>query len=155
MSIDTLVLDCVRKGSSYSEKGKSVSIAKRSDESVLLFHTDNAAARSVLGIARSCDVTFLYMRHLSRPVLLFCELKGRNVADAAEQIESTLVAIRGIIQRTIRRDFPRNGDVRAVVVRSGSAPNNQSAIQERFWRRTGVRLQFARERADLRQFVVP
>jgi hypothetical protein len=155
MTLDKLIVDCIESGASYSEKGKSVAISKRVDELVLVFQTDNAIARAILGITRSCDVTFLYMRHRSRPLLFFCELKGRNIRDAAQQITSTLLAMRRMIQTTVSRDFPRNQDLRAVIVRSGSAPHNQSAIQEQFLKDTGVRLQFARERADLRQFVLP
>lgn len=153
MSIERLLFDCIQQGTSYSEQGKSVSIARRKNELILLFQTDNDVARFVLGITRSCDVTFFYMRHRQRPILVFCELKGRNVSDAADQISSTLVAIRTILQQTVTRDFPRNEDIRALIVRTGSAPHNQTAIQESFFRRTGVELQFARTNADVRNYL--
>ena len=153
MNIDKLIVDCIKSGTSYAEKGKSVSIKKEHDELVLVFQTDNAVVRSVLGIARSCDVTFVYMRHRRRPILIFCELKGRNVDDAAEQVQSTLTAVRRAVKNIIAADFPQNGDIRALIVRTGSAPHNQGAIQDKFQRETGVRLQFARERADLRSYL--
>jgi hypothetical protein len=153
MSIERLISSCIQPGTAYSEQGKSVSIARRGNEFVLLFQTDNDVARSVLGITRSCDVTFFYMRHQERPILVFCELKGRNVSDAADQISSTLLAVRTILRQIIGRGFPQNGDIRALVVRTGSAPHNQSAIQESFFRRTGVELLFARNEADLRDYL--
>ena len=153
MSIDRLIADCIKSGSSYREKGKSVSIAKARDELVFVFHTDNTTARSVLQIARSCDVTFVYMKHRRRPILIFCELKGRQIDDAADQIQSTLLSVRRALREAINRNFPDDPDLRALVIRSGTAPHNQSAIQERFFRQTGVRLQFAREHADLREHI--
>jgi hypothetical protein len=153
MSVDILISSCIQPGTSYSEKGRSASIAKGNDETVLLFKTDCDIVRRVLSINRACDIAFLYMKHRTRPILLFVELKGKNINDAAEQIKTTMQAISNIIRNTIHPRFPEKRDVRAIVVRSGSAPQNQFEIQEKFFRETGVRLQFAREKADLRQFI--
>jgi len=43
--------------------------------------------------------------------------------------------------------------MRAVVVRSGSAPKSQAQTQERFYNTTGIRLNIEREEVDLRKFV--
>ena len=88
-------------------------------------------------------------------VLAAPRLKGRDVRGAAEQIASTLGAVRPIIRAEVARDFPQDQDLRALIVRSGSAPNTQAAVQERFFRDTGVRLQVARETANLRAFIGP
>ena len=139
---------------SLSERGKSVSIARRNNEIILLFSTDTELARNVLGVARLCDAVFLYMEYLSRPILIFVELKGKNIKDAAEQLSSTIRAVRAILNRSIKRNFPEHGDLRAIVVRAGSAPQNQQEIAERFFKETGVRLHLVRERADLRDFLI-
>jgi hypothetical protein len=153
MSIDLLALSCLQQGTSVSEQGKRAAIAKRANEVVLLFRTDCGNVRRILGIQRVCDATFMYMRHRGRPLLLFVELKGRNVSDAAEQISSTMQAIRNVIRDTVTPNFPQAADMRAIVVRSGNAPQGQGALQEKFFKATGVKLQFAREVADLRDYL--
>jgi hypothetical protein len=153
VSLDRFIWSLLQKATSIPGKGDSrASIQRREGELVLVFDTDNATAREILGISKCCDAVFLYMVSRSRPVLLFVELKGKDVATAAEQITSTMQAIRKIVNKTIYSDFPKSSDMRAVVVRSGPAPQDQSRIQSKFFGATEVRLQFARK-PDLRDFL--
>jgi hypothetical protein len=152
MSIERLI-SCLQPGTSLSEQGKTVSITRRNNEIVLMFATDSQLVRDVLNVARVCDAVFLYMQYLSRPILIFVELKGKNVKDAADQISSTIRGVRTLLNRSVRRNFPERADLRAVVVRSGSAPQNQQEIVERFLKETGVRLYLVRERGDLRNYL--
>ncbi len=152
MSINRLI-SCLQTGTSVSERGKSASLTRRNNEIVLMFSTDSEVVRAVLGVARVCDAVFLHMQHLGRPVLIFVELKGKNVRDAADQISSTIRGVRSLINQSIRRNFPQSGDLRAVIVRSGSAPHNEQQVIDRFWRETGIRLHLVRERADLRKYL--
>lgn len=153
MSIDAVVASCLIRGTSFSEKAKSVAIRKRTDEIVMAFRTDSPEFRGITNVQRASDVAFLYMRHLGRPVLLFVELKGSDISHAADQLQATIEAVRKLIRNTVHSSYPECSDVRAIIVRSGSAPANQTLIQERFYKATGVRLRFARDKADLRDFV--
>src|SRR5437868_1197511 len=99
MSINRLI-SCLQTGTSFSEQGKSVSIMRRNNEIVLMFATDSQLVRDVLGVARVCDAVFVYMQYLSRPILIFVELKGKNIKDAADQINSTIRGARSLLNRS-------------------------------------------------------
>jgi hypothetical protein len=149
----SLLLACLQSGTSIKERGNRASIGASDGEIVLVFRTDTDLLRKNLGIAKVCDAAFFYMQYGERPILFFVELKGKNVREAAEQIVSTMKALGGLLRTVGGGDFPKPGDMRAVVVRSGAAPQDQSKIQDMFWKKTSVTLYFARENADLRRFI--
>jgi hypothetical protein len=153
MSLDRLICSCLKPGTSFTEKGKTVTIAKRDDETILMFRTDSEIAKKILQIPRACDITYFYMRHRQRPKLLFVELKGKDIGEAGEQLRITIQRLRELIRAQTHPNFPQNIDIRAIAVRTGSAPHAQSKIQELFLRQTGVPLQFARVEAQLRDFL--
>lgn len=147
------VLSTLQNGLAMNEKGKRAALALRAGESAYLFRLDNESSRTNLGLQRVCDGVFVHWLHGQRPKLIFVELKGTDIQHGATQLAATLRAVqRSLNERTGNR-FPAKGDIRACIVRSGSAPHGQTRIQETFYRDTGVALLFARNTLDVRSLV--
>jgi hypothetical protein len=155
MKFEKIVHSCLSDRTSLSEEGKSASIARRNDETILMFLTDSDVVRRELGIKRACDAVFVYIRQRARPILLFIELKGSDIQGAADQIRFTAEGVRKLVNSDFSTTFPNPDDMRAVVVFSGSAPRSQAEILERFERDTGFTLRLVRETADLRKHLQP
>ena len=82
-------------GTSFKERGVSVSIKSKKDETFIFFHLDsdnNRRLRKYLGIgdtSRICDLLIYYFnKHDDKPSICLVELKGEKVSDAIPQIES-------------------------------------------------------------------
>jgi len=140
-------------GTHFDEKGKSVRIKPEGGETILVFKTDSDAFRKEFRVGRASDVLFLVQRPRARPRLLFVELKGTHIGDAADQLKETVAAVSRSLQQRLGLEYPTPADMTAIVVRGGSAPTNQQDIQERFYKATKLRLNIEREAVDLRKYL--
>jgi len=116
---NVLLCSCLVPGAtSLGEKGKSLALQHRSDETILVFKTDCDAFRTgVIGDRDSttCDGLILVISKDNGSTILLVELKGTDLDHAVKQLETTL--------NVIRKKLPAGFDVmfRAVVVASGTA----------------------------------
>ena len=107
MPFSFLLWNCLVPGAtSVSESGVSANLQRGSDESVLAFRIDTDGFRKRFNLsnpARVCDALFFYKVKESDPLLMFVELKGRDVAGAIQQLEQTL--------STVRRELEQRGEL--------------------------------------------
>lgn len=112
------LLKCAVQGTSSKEQGKSVSVKPTQGETVLLFRSDSAEFRQCIGALQdsiACDIMVFY--HSSqKTVICFVELKGRDVADGYEQLETTYKQFRQVLGDTAKNI------VWCGVVRTSSSP---------------------------------
>lgn len=82
---------------SHKEDGVEVRLQPQSGETVLFFHIDdqsnpNCKLKKLLGLdqkgEKMCDLIVFYAKDSTR-VICFVELKGKNIADAKEQVTNT------------------------------------------------------------------
>lgn len=147
MPFDFLVWECLVPGqTSIAERGTGTSarIKPLGGECVLTFGIDNQAFRGEFNVNRVCDALFFYKIEAKSPVLLFVELKGADIASAAEQVGQALQAV--------RRALPRDADYRAVVVTRRKAPTRSDALWRRFFEDYGVELRISRD-GNLRPYL--
>ena len=145
MPFNFLLWECLIPGkTSISESGQSARIDPHGGECVLAFELDNQKFRDRFGVGRVCDALFFYRRDQERPVLLFVELKGTDIAKAAEQLGQSLRAVKDTLQR--------NAQYRAVVVSRGRAPARKDPLCRQFFQQHQVELKISRD-GDLRRFL--
>jgi hypothetical protein len=94
-----LFRECLQKGTSVSESGRSASLDRRPGECVLLFKTDCPRFRSVFGVGDRplSDAVFYYKAAAgadTQQALIFVELKGTDVAHALEQLRTAVEVVR-------------------------------------------------------------
>jgi hypothetical protein len=152
MSFHSVVAACLHPGTAAKEKGKSVRIDLKKDETVLLFRTDSNEAKAYLGIKTASDFVYFYMKDQHTPKLVFVELKGSDLAKAAEQLQATIGAVRDLLAKRVGA-LAKSLRVDAVVVFSGSAPKSLDDVQRQFRKVTGVSLRTQRESLDIRAFI--
>jgi hypothetical protein len=128
MSFHSVVAACLHPGTAAKEKGKSVRIDLKKDETVLLFRTDSNEAKAYLGIKTASDFVYFYMKDQHTPKLVFVELKGSDLAKAAEQLQATIGAGWGT------REIIASGRGRRVFrFRAKVARRRTEAVQESNW----------------------
>ncbi len=123
---------------SHWEGGRGVNAKRTNDTHVKLFRSDTAEFRAKFGNRKSCDCIFLIEKAKTRR-LIFVELKGRNVEEAAEQLLQTVLAV--------QRQLPagcRDSTMREVIVAGREAPPaaERPKLQKDFQRKTGLVLSF-------------
>src|SRR5262245_32924662 len=98
MAIEALLWFCLDHGTSVAEERIELSIARRRDETILLFRTDSEKFRTHFyapdGPQKACDALFFYKYADKPPVLVFVELKGANLAHALDQLKETIGAVK-------------------------------------------------------------
>lgn len=111
MPLNTLFAHCLLPGrTAYAEQKSNkqdtgIRVPPQSGEAVLLFNIDDQTnpscrLRSALNIQGGlCDCLVLYKGSEGRPVLCLVELKGSDVASAAEQLANTQRALLGALKR--------------------------------------------------------
>jgi hypothetical protein len=155
MTIDCLIQSCYRHGITHAkENKKEITIARRQDEMIFLFHTDNAPLRKILKVSMGSDFLFLY-RDLSAggPFhFIFVELKGVDVRHAIDQLREMIKAIqREVIDRL---DSGILRKISALVVCSSCHPNKISSELKAFKRETKAKIYFkSANRVDLRDLL--
>jgi len=119
MPLDVIaLLKCAVRGTSSHEQGKSVSVKPTQGETVLLFRSDSAEFRRCTNVSaesRACDFMVFY-HSPQKTVICFVELKGRDVADGYEQLETTYKQFRQVLGDTDKNIVWRG------VVRTSSSP---------------------------------
>lgn len=147
MPFETLERHCRLPSTHFTEQGKTVSLEPEQDETVRFFHIDNHAFRSYFQVANVCDLLIEYQRE-TFALLLFIELKGKNLRDAEQQIVGAVKAVRTCLEG--------QWALRALVVASGVSPKRAAAMQRRIKRATSVTLYFKslkRGTLSLRPFI--
>ena len=140
MAIEPLLWFCLDHGTSISEQRIELSIARRSGETILLFHTDSAAFREHFYLDGApqiaCDALFFYKYQDHPPVLIFVELKGANLAHALNQLKATIGPVKRRVEQVLR------GATRylALVVSDGAGPTTRKNKQREFEAQTQVDL---------------
>ena len=153
--LNILLWDCLEpRITSCAERGTSASIQKQPGETVLVFRTDSPEMRRAFGLQKACDRLFFFMKEQSAPKLVFVELKGTDVKRAAEQLEETIIKVRGVLG-AISSAFARNDNLHAVVVSQGGVPRELEKLQQNFRKRVGIPLKISRSPADLRKILDP
>jgi hypothetical protein len=96
LPFNTLILTCLHRGTSYSEKGIDVKIEPRTDEMVLFFIIDDQSnpkskLRQNLEIEGSiCDLlVYCAFRNSDEKIICLVELKGNDIDKAVRQIINT------------------------------------------------------------------
>ncbi len=92
MSLNVIgLLKCAMRGTSFGERGKSVSVEPEAGEIVLFFRSDSPDFRSCVGLTsveKACDIMVFYYKS-PKMVICFVELKGSEIEKAHEQIRET------------------------------------------------------------------
>jgi hypothetical protein len=156
MPTEFLCKSCQLPGTSYSERGKGVTIAPKPDEPVRFFHLDCVAFRNHYNLSQDavCDLLVEYGRRTTPPIDLFTELKGAGGIDHAKrQIVGAFVVLEK--ELLVCQDGVR---FRALIVTSASAPPNWPKLVSELRKvgfedvklRTGVK---GGRKIDLREFV--
>ena len=116
---------------------RSASFKPGKGERAWLFNSDSEDFRKHFRNRKSCDGIFLIETPTERR-LVFIELKGRNLEDAAEQLREALQAV----LKQLPPDCRKSTRPEVVVVR-GRAPPTQvvSKVLKEFQRKTGFILQ--------------
>ncbi|KYF52493.1 hypothetical protein BE04_06265 [Sorangium cellulosum] len=142
MPLNFLLWNALRTSdTSHGEAGKRVSLQREAGETVLVFHADTQEFRRRFGVTHACDAIFFYKRPPAPPLLLFVELKGKEIADGAIQLRETLLAVRRELAAALRDGAPRAEQLRAVIVCSGVAsPREHGRVRAEFERATSVPL---------------
>lgn len=154
MPFNFLLWNCLIPGAtSVSESGVSANLKRESDESVLAFRIDTDGFRKRFKLsngAKVCDALFFYKVKKSDPLLIFVELKGRDIPRAIQQLEQTL--------STFRRELEQRGELArrrvkcvAVVVTRRGVHRQTKRLQREFSQRD-VPLKFSKT-GDLRQLL--
>lgn len=120
MPFDVLESHCLLPGTTFTEHGKTVSLELRADERVRFFHIDNQPFRLHFQVTTVCDLLVEHHRQLSS-LLLFVELKGKNLRDAERQIVGAINAVRSCLEG--------QWTIRALVVASSVRPNVAATMQ--------------------------
>jgi hypothetical protein len=104
MSLDVLLLRCLRHGTSYTERKVPVTIQPQSGETILFFITDSDAFRQDLKVQGPvCDLVILYSQSdTQETVICLVELKGRDLRHAAEQIQNTYTTLIRSFEQSLR-----------------------------------------------------
>ncbi len=119
MPFNSLLLNCLEHGTSFTEK-ITVSVKPRTGETILFFSIDNATNKNCnfnkeFGGGRICDLLIFYKK--SDIMIVFVEIKGRNVKDALKQIKNTV--------NKLKKVNTKNKIIwKAVIVSHTSAPKN-------------------------------
>lgn len=90
MKFDRLLWQCLMPGEyEFTEEGITVRLPPEAKETVLMFKTDSDAFRDWQKGVKVCDLLFFYRGPaVSKPVLLFVELKGSDYEAAELQLEN-------------------------------------------------------------------
>lgn len=106
MPFNTLLLNCLKSGTSFSENGVGVSIRPQSNETTLFFSIDeqsnpNSTFRKDLSINGGlCDLIIFHVEHnIDERVFCFVELKGGDTKHAVEQVINTFDAVKAKINK--------------------------------------------------------
>lgn len=102
MPFNTLLLSCLKPGTSVTQNGVSVSIRPQGGETILFFEMDCDRVRQNLDIESSapiCDYLVFYHLAGTKPqndkiILCLLELKGRDTEHAIEQLISTYTRLK-------------------------------------------------------------
>ena len=148
MPFNFLVWNCLEPNrTAIKESGKTARFAREQGECILAFRLDCSAFRTQFKpeAQKVCDGMFFYWRAGGVPVVLFVELKGRDVKAAVEQLSATLDVLR-----------PKAPSYRpklvAVVVTKRGVPKGWGDLSKTFGDRHGARLVVSRD-GDMRQFL--
>jgi predicted DNA-binding transcriptional regulator len=134
MPFNTLFLNCLIHGTSFSEKGPHVRVKPGPGETVLFFHVDEQRNREC-GLRQAlemqggkiCDLVVFYShRDNDKKVLCLVELKkGSDVDRAAKQVTNIYQNFR----RSLTRSLQQRIDWRAYIYMEGSAPKNIKKVR--------------------------
>jgi len=98
MLFETLLLQCLVRGTSLSDAGSRISLDLTEGETGAFFKLNNRQSEACLRVQGNiCDGLVLYMR-TSEKVLCLAELKGKNTDHAAEQILNTYKSLKTYLQ---------------------------------------------------------
>ena len=128
MPFNTLLLTCLKYGTSFGEHGANVRVeGGRSDGTVLFFSIDDqsnprSTLREDLDIGgKICDLLIFYAPNGSdKKVLCLVELKGSDITRAVKQIKSTYLSLKSTFIRTHLQEI----EWKAYVLTAGSSPRN-------------------------------
>jgi hypothetical protein len=124
------------RGTSLTDSGskRGASFKPGRGEKAYLFDSDSQRFREHFHNQKSCDGIFLIETATERR-LVFIELKGRNLEDAAAQLLETLQAVR----KQLPADCRKSTKLEVVVVRGGAPPRQEvSKMLEQFEQKTGL-----------------
>ncbi len=131
MPFNTLLLNCLLHGTSFSEKGATVHIKPQTGETILFFGIDDndreCSLRQTLGMQQGviCDLVVFYARQDSeKKVICLVELKGSDVKHAARQIKS----VHQHFSKSLRQHV-RWIDWRACIYMGGSAHKDMKKVR--------------------------
>lgn len=140
MVFEHLLWSCLAHESGITEERLALSIERQSNETILLFRTDNRAFRQHLYAPKdpqiACDALYFY-KHGDRPsVLIFVELKGANLPHALDQLQATI----GAVKPRIEAAMPNTTKYLALVISDGARPTTRRNKQRDFISTTQVQL---------------
>ena len=135
MPFNTLLLTCLKYGTSFDEHGANVHVeGRRSDGTVLFFSVDDqsnprSTLRDDLKIeGKICDLLIFYApKDSGTNVLCLVELKGNDIAHAEKQIMGTYRSLKSTFSRTHRQEI----EWKAYVLTRGSSPRNIKKNKDR------------------------
>jgi len=136
---------CLMAGTSISESGLTVSMERKSDETVHFFRIDSDEGRRELGMVdlKVCDCLVIYTKEIERDeALCFLELKGGRLDVAKEQVISTHSKVKQIL--SVER-IQQNIILKVCICMRQQAPSGfmrHEAELKRLFGRDHVRLKF-------------
>ncbi len=140
VAIEPLLWFCLAQGTSIEEQGLKLSIRPNGDETILVFGTDCAEFRRSFYAPEAdqlaSDALFFYKRADKQPVLVFVELKGRNIDHALKQLRATILAVK----RGVEAALGGATTCLALVVSDGATSKTRQNKQRDFETETGVPL---------------
>lgn len=136
--LDTHLTSCRIPRTNVQESGIHVSTQKLTGEKIVFFHTDCDEGRECLGMRivgesseRICDYLLYYSKvNTQIEVICFLELKGTDLATAAEQIDATYTKTKALMQETIHSRYHANLRFRACICLRSQAPSTSQRIRD-------------------------
>jgi hypothetical protein len=166
MSLNVLFLTSLSPETRVSESGATVSAQRISGESILFFDIKDPAQANLIredwGMANKplCDCIVFYSKP-SNNKKIFClvELKGSNVAHAADQIKIThahmLSALRGTMNAKYCSHLVKSSELiwKAYILVHGSAPQDTRQIRQDLEKIFGKNNVLIRKDSDISTFL--
>jgi len=139
MPFNTLLLTCLKHGTSFHESGCGVRLQKQSRETVLFFVVDdqanpNSTLRDDLEMEEEsiCDLIVFYAQEDKKVLCLVEAKKGVDLTKAQRQVTNTYRCLRQFLRQSLRdpcRSHFQCIDWRAYIYLHGGAPNDKKELE--------------------------
>lgn len=137
MPFNTLILNCLIHKTSHTEKGKTVSVKRGSDETVLFFLTDNKSNKDCMFYqnfikqGQICDLVIYYANNNKKSVC-FVELKGTDIKDAVSQISNTYHQFKKFLELSSKdKQVSKQIEWKSYILEHGGSPKNTKEAGKR------------------------